>query len=327
MLTDRFGRTHDYLRISLTDKCNLRCSYCMPYDLPKGFYANAPKMSAVEIDSIVSVFVKLGIKKVRLTGGEPLIRRDFRDIIHLLSKYPVELVVTTNGIYLDEFIDDFKKNGIRSVNVSLDTLSKSKFFEITKRDYFDRIMKNIHLLLVNDFQVKVNIVLMKNINDNEILDFVAWTKDIPLHLRFIEFMPFNGNRWEKEKIVVQDEALEKIKECYKVIKLKDELQDTAKKYKISEHAGTFAFISTVSQPFCSGCNRIRLTSDGKLRNCLFSQSEIEILGPLRKGENIIPLIQNSVKRKELMLGGQRDFDAVVPGLESDTERAMVSIGG
>lgn len=327
MLTDSFGRVHDYLRISLTDRCNLRCSYCMPDDLPKGFFANSPRMTAGEINSIASVFVKRGVKKIRLTGGEPLLRKDFRDIIKLLSKHPVELAITTNGVYLDEFLDDFKKAHIKSVNVSLDTLSKEKFLSITKRDFFNRVFNNINLLLKNDFQVKVNVVLMRTVNDDELLNFIAWTKKNSVQIRFIEFMPFNGNQWGKEKIVPLEEALEKIKTYHEVIKLDDKLQDTTKKYCISGYEGTFAFISTISKPFCEGCNRIRLTSDGKLRNCLFAKSETDLLTPLRKGENIVPLIESSVYTKELMQGGRTDLDTVSAEREYSSTRCMVSIGG
>lgn len=327
MLTDSFNRVHDYLRISLTDRCNLRCSYCMPDDLPKGFFANAPRMTADEINSIASVFVKMGVKKIRLTGGEPLLRKDFREIINLLSVHPVELAVTTNGVYLDEYLDDFKNARVKSVNASLDTLNREKFLSITKRDYFNRVFDNIHLLVMNDFHVKVNVVLMRNVNDDEILSFIAWTKNFPIHIRFIEFMPFNGNQWDKEKIVSQEEALEKIRACYEVIKLKDKLQDTTKKYCISGHSGTFAFISTISKPFCEGCNRIRLTSDGKLRNCLFAKSETDILTPLRKGEDIAPLITSSVYKKEFMQGGRSDLDTVNAEREYSSTRCMVSIGG
>lgn len=327
MLTDSFGRVHDYLRISLTDRCNLRCSYCTPGDLPKGFFANVPKMSAEEIDHLASVFVKLGIKKIRLTGGEPLLRKDFHDIINLLSKHPIELAVTTNGIYMDEFLDDFKKAGIKSVNVSLDTLSKEKFISITKRDYFNRTMDNINLLLANNFHVKVNVVLMRGMNDDEILDFIAWSKNLSIHLRFIEFMPFIGNRYEKGKTVSHDEVLEKIKSSYQVIKLNDSINDTAKKYCIPGHESTFAFISTISQPFCEGCNRIRLTSDGKLRNCLFAQSETDLLKPLRNGENITSLIEATIYKKEQIRGGHADVDAMTSDSLNPSARAMVRIGG
>jgi cyclic pyranopterin phosphate synthase len=299
----------------------------MPDDLPKGFFANVPKMTAEEINSIASVLVKLGIKKIRLTGGEPLLRKDFKEIIHRLSFLPAELAITTNGVFIDEYIDEMKNARIKSVNVSLDTLNKEKFSSITKRDSFNRVHDNIHLLLMNYFHVKVNVVLMRNVNDDEILHFIAWAKNLPIHIRFIEFMPFNGNQWEKGKIVSQKEVLEKIKACYEVIKLKDKFEDTTKKYCISGYAGTFAFISTISKPFCEGCNRIRLTSDGKLRNCLFAKHETDLLTPLRKGEDLVSMIESSVYKKEAMQGGRTDLDTVNIEREYTSTRCMVSIGG
>ena len=287
-----FGRIHDYLRISLTDKCNLRCTYCNPVDLPKGYFAGAPRMSADEIDKIVSVFVQEGVKKIRLTGGEPLVRKDAKEIIERLSKYPVELAITTNGVFVHEFIETFKKAGIHSVNVSLDSLNKERNFSITGRDEFDRVTQNINLLLKNDFHVKVNMVVMKNVNEDEIPDFVEWTKHQPVHVRFIEFMPFAGNQWTNEKVFTYREILELISSRYAFISLPNGRNDTAKKYFVPAHKGTFAIISTMSQPFCSGCNRMRLTTDGKMKNCLFSKNEVDILGALRNGQDILPLIKH-----------------------------------
>lgn len=183
MLKDTYNRTHDYLRISLIDKCNLRCMYCNPVDLPKSFFEKMPRMTAEEIDQVVSVFVKLGVKKIRLTGGEPLVRKDVKEIIHRLSKYPVELAITTNGVFVHEQIDVFKEAGLKSVNVSLDSLSKKNYALITQRDKFDTVMRNIHLLLKNDFHVKVNVVVIKDVNDSEISDFINWSRIH--HWRFV----------------------------------------------------------------------------------------------------------------------------------------------
>lgn len=327
MLQDKFNRIHDYLRISLTDKCNLRCTYCNPVDLPKGFYAGSKKMSADEIDFIVSVFVKEGVKKIRLTGGEPLIRKDAKEIIERVSKYPVELTITTNGVFVHEFIETFKQAGIRSVNVSLDSLKREKNFAISQRDEFDRVINNINQLLKNNFHVKVNAVVMKNVNHDEILDFVGWTKNEPVHVRFIEFMPFDGNKWSNEKVFTHREILELIATKYDFIKLLNEKNDTAKKYFIPKHQGTFAIISTMSEPFCSGCNRMRLTTDGKMKNCLFSNGEVDILGALRNGEDILPLIKKCVGDKKEALGGQ--FTPAYKSTDASkiNNRSMINIGG
>ena len=327
MLADNYNRVHDYLRISLTDKCNLRCTYCCPVDLPRGYFAGSKKLSADEIDYITSVFVKEGVKKIRLTGGEPLIRKDANEIIERLSKYPVELAITTNGVFVHEFIETFKQAGIHSVNVSLDSLIKEKYFAISQRDEFERVTGNIILLLKNNFHVKVNVVVMKNVNHDEILDFVEWTKNQPVHVRFIEFMPFAGNQWRNEKVFSHKEILELISCKYDFIKLTDEKKDTAKKYFAPKHQGTFAIISTMSEPFCDGCNRMRLTTDGKMKNCLFSKGEVDILGALRNGEDILPLIKKCIGEKEKALGGQ--FTAVYKNTDSEKikNRSMINIGG
>lgn len=327
MLTDKFNRVHDYLRISLTDKCNLRCSYCNPVDMPKGYFAGMPRMTAEEIDHIVSVFVNEGVKKIRFTGGEPLVRKDAGEIIERLSVYPVELAVSTNGFLVNEYLDRFKQAGVKSVNVSLDSLNREVFFSITKRDGFNRIMDNIQLLLKHNFQVKINVVVMRNINDHELVDFVRWTKDWPLHVRFIEFMPFTGNQWTEEKVLSYHEMLQLISSGFDFLKLPDGKHDTSKKYFVPDHKGTFAFISTMSEPFCGGCNRMRLTTDGKMKNCLFSASEVDLLSALRKGQDIIPLIRQCVSDKKESLGGQ--FTSIYKSMDISklSNRSMIDIGG
>jgi len=327
MLNDNFGRLHDYLRISLTDKCNLSCTYCRPVDVPKCFYSAGNKMSVDEIDKITSVFVKEGVNKIRITGGEPLIRKDAKKIIEVLSKYPVKLAITTNGVFVHNFIDSFMQAGINSVNVSLDSLNKESYFAISQRDEFDRVFKNIELLVKNNFHVKINVVVMKNINHDKILDFVEWTKNNPVHVRFIEFMPFAGNKWNNENVFSHKEILNLISSKYNYIKMLNEKNDTAKKYFVSKHEGTFAIISTMSEPFCGGCNRMRLTTDGKMKNCLFSKGEIDILSALRNGEDILPLIKKCISNKEKALGGQ--FTSAYTSIDAlkINNRSMINIGG
>lgn len=327
MLTDQFKRVHDYLRVSLTDKCNLRCTYCNPIDLPRGHFSNANKMSLEEIDTIVGVFVEMGIKKVRLTGGEPLVRKDAKEIILRLSKYPVELTLTTNAVFVHEFIETFQRVGIHSVNVSLDSLIPKRNQIITGRDEFKRVMQNIDLLLEHRFQVKVNTVIMADVNAREIPDFVAWTREKPIQVRFIEFMPFSGNHWRKEKVFSYNEMLSLIGERYEYVPLHNDRHDTALKYKVPGFQGTFAMISTMSHPFCSGCNRLRLTTDGKMKNCLFSRSEVDILGALRNGQDIRPLILKSVYDKEEALGGQFTTIDKNPDFSNIINRSMINIGG
>lgn len=284
-------------------------------------------MTADEIDTIVSVFIQEGVKKIRLTGGEPLVRKDAKEIIQRLAKYHVEMAITTNGVFVHEFIETFKEAGIHSVNVSLDSLKKEKNLSITQRDEFEKVNGNIKLLLENDFHVKVNVVVMKNVNEDEITDFVEWTKQQPVHVRFIEFMPFAGNQWSNEKVFSHSEILELISSKYDFVKLDGHKNDTAKKYSVPGYKGTFAIISSMSQPFCSGCNRMRLTTDGKMKNCLFSKNEVDILGALRNGLDILPLIKQCVTDKEEAMGGQ--FAAVYKNTDASkiNNRSMIAIGG
>ncbi len=326
MIKDKFGRVHTYLRISLTDNCNLRCFYCMPED-DYDFTPASRLMQPDEIETLAKIFVEQGITKIRLTGGEPLVRKDAAKIILSLSKLPVELTMTTNATRLHNFIDVLKKAKIKSVNVSLDTLQPEKFSLITRRDSFHQVRSNIELLLHYNFKVKINVVVMKGFNDNEINDFIEWTMHNPVEVRFIEFMPFSGNRWTSNKVVSLDEILSTINKKYSFLPLQNDKNDTAKHFMIPGHAGTFAVISTMSSPFCSGCNRMRLTADGKMKNCLFSKGETDLLGALRNGEYLLPLIQQNIKTKYKELGGQfvADVDKVNAGIIEN--RSMITIGG
>ncbi len=323
-IVDQFNRVHDYLRISLTERCNLRCFYCMPAEgillRPRSTF-----MSAEEIISITGTFVSLGVKKIRLTGGEPLVRKDAKLILEELSKLPVELAITTNGILVNEYIETFTKCGVHSINVSLDSLKKEKFNTITRRDYFDTVVSNIELLLQNKFHVKVNAVVIKGVNDEEVCDFVSWTKDKNVHVRFIEFMPFDGNNWNWEKGVSYREIMAKIDEQFGsgIIKLDDGKNDTAKNYAIEGHLGTFAIISSITNPFCDTCNRLRLTADGKMKNCLFSGGETDLLGALRRGEDIVPMIEQTVWNKKAIRGGAETLN----DFSKQKNRTMVAIGG
>lgn len=295
--------------------------YVFPDALPAHY------MKADEIEEMVNIFAELGVNKIRLTGGEPLVRKDARKIIDSISNIhstaesgKIKLTITTNGILVHQFLDVFQRAGINSVNMSLDTLIPERFEAITKRNYFHKVVSNMHLLLQHHFHVKLNVVVMKGINDDEITDFVQLTRDYPLHVRFIEFMPFAGNEWNKNKLISYSEMLAQVKHFYEVVPLENEKHDTSKKFKVLGHEGTFAFINTMSEPFCGDCNRIRLTADGKLKNCLFSKGEIDILSPLRKGEDVKQLIISSIQNKHEKWGGQQLF-------ELTENRSMIAIGG
>ncbi len=328
-LIDTFGREHSYLRISITERCNLRCKYCMPVE---GIKLSPKKniMTADEIYSIAKTFVEHGVDKIRLTGGEPLIRKDAPEIIERLASLPTTLAITTNGVNVDQFIPLFKKCGIKKLNLSLDTLNAEKNHLITRRNYFDRIYKNILLLVEEDFEVKVNCVLMKGENDDEIIDFINLTKKMPLAIRFIEFMPFDGNRWNLNQMVSLEEILKKAVDEFgiaQIQKLKDPPTDTAKHYRIKNYRGNFAIISSVTNPFCDGCNRIRLTANGRLKNCLFSSAESDILSLLRKNKPIVPAIKEIIKLKFKTRSGMDTIEQFNDPEIHTKNRSMIAIGG
>jgi molybdenum cofactor biosynthesis protein A len=329
ILTDDFGRKHNYLRISLLEKCNLRCTYCMPAD----GIALSPKaslMTADEIFSLAQIFVENGVDKIRLTGGEPLLRKDFPEIILKLSTLKTSLSITTNGILIDRHIEALKEANIKKINLSLDTLVSSKFHTITLRNQFEKVIDNLHLLLNNDFHVKVNVVLMKGFNENEITDFVKLTQFLPISIRFIEFMPFAGNEWDRSKMVSQNEILSEVNNVFaseEIQKLEDEKNFTARTYKIKGFQGDFGIISSITNPFCDGCNRIRLTANGKIKNCLFSNSETDLLTAFRNGESITNLISESIKNKKKVRAGMVTISEMDdPKLHFDN-RSMIAIGG
>lgn len=329
ILTDSFNRKHSYLRISLIERCNLRCTYCMPAEGIK-LTPREHLMRYEEIYEIAKIFVNNGVSKIRLTGGEPFIRKDINIIFEKLASLPVELAITTNGVTIDKHIDTLKKYNIKAINISLDTLQVEKFNQITRRNDFNKVYNNLMLLIKEGFNVKINAVLIKAFNDNEIIPFINFTKDLPVTFRFIEFMPFDGNQWDKSKLVTQKEILEQVYSQYKkenVIRLKDTPNDTSRNFKIAGFTGSFAIISSVSNPFCDTCNRLRLTADGKLKNCLFSATEQDLLTSFRAGKNIEPLIAKAVRGKFKMRGGMDTAAKLEDKDLHSKNRSMISIGG
>lgn len=326
-IVDRFGRVHDYLRISLTERCNLRCFYCMPEEGIQ-LRDKAEFMSSEELVEIAMVFVEMGVKKIRLTGGEPLIKRGFANLIRTLGEMPIELALTTNAVLIDKYLDDLIVAGVRNINVSLDSLKEDRFNSISRRNYFQKIKSNIDLLLQNNFNVKINVVLMRGVNDDEVIDFIEWTRTEKIHVRFIEFMPFDGNNWNQEKKISLQEVLDKVYSYYnvgEVEKLVDAKNDTCKNYSIKNSLGTFGIISSVTNPFCSTCNRIRLTADGRIKNCLFSQTETDLLTAHRNGEKLESLILESIHSKYKERGGFKDFSN--ESIKLMKNRTMTAIGG
>ena len=326
MIQDEFGRVHNYLRISLTDNCNLRCFYCMP-DEDYDFTPAARLMQTEEVEQLARLFVREGVTKIRLTGGEPLVRKDAAKIIESLSALPVELVMTTNATRIHEFITVLKASNIRTINVSLDTLQPDKFLLVTRRNLFHQVRSNIELLLHHGFKVKINVVIMKGFNEDEINDFIEWTTHIPVQIRFIEFMPFSGNRWTGNKVFSMQDMFSEINTRFEFLPVENELHDTAKHFMIPGHVGSFAIISTMSSPFCSSCNRMRLTADGKLKNCLFSTGETDLLTALRNHEDVTERIHASIRSKARQLGGQFSGTFDMLDAASIHNRPMITIGG
>ena len=327
-IVDQHNRAHNYLRISLTEKCNLRCAYCMPADgIP--LLPNKDLMQADEVFAIAEQFVKMGVDKIRLTGGEPLVRKDFRDILLRLADLPVELAISTNAILVNQYFNLFKQVGLKKINISLDSLREDRFKQITRRDHFATVMKNLEEAIAQGFRVKVNVVLMKGFNEDEIIDFIEFTRQRNVSVRFIEFMPFNGNNWNSEKLVSLQTILNTAEKAYtqKVIRLVDDPHDTTKLYKIDGFKGTWGVISTVTSPFCSGCNRMRLTANGRMKNCLFSNNEVDLLSALRNNENLEPLINQAVWQKKAVRAGMDSDQKLADKEYNQKNRSMIAIGG
>ncbi|XP_037861973.1 molybdenum cofactor biosynthesis protein 1 isoform X2 [Chlorocebus sabaeus] len=303
-LTDSFGRQHSYLRISLTEKCNLRCQYCMPEEgVPLTPKANL--LTTEEILTLARLFVKEGIDKIRLTGGEPLIRPDVVDIVAQLQRLEGlrTIGVTTNGINLARLLPQLQKAGLSAINISLDTLVPAKFEFIVRRKGFHKVMEGIHKAIELGYNpVKVNCVVMRGLNEDELLDFAALTEGLPLDVRFIEYMPFDGNKWNFKKMVSYKEMLDTIRQQWPELeKLPEEESSTAKAFKIPGFQGQISFITSMSEHFCGTCNRLRITADGNLKVCLFGNSEVSLRDHLRAGaseQELLRIIGAAVGRKK-----------------------------
>ena len=274
-MKDRFGRDITYLRISVTDLCNLRCKYCMPESGVESL-CHSDILSLEEIVEIVKVAAKNGITKIRLTGGEPLVRRGFVHLCKEISKIEQieDIAITTNGVHLKNMADDIFENKVKRINFSLDTLVKEKYNDITRRNDFEKTMESLFYAIEKGFKVKLNVVLIGGFNDDEIENFVKLANDYDLEVRFIELMQIGETaNWSKDKFVSNKIVLEKVP------KLEfDGVSGVAKIYKIKGQKGKIGLISPISCSFCSDCNRIRLTSDGKLKPCLHSKDEINLKG-------------------------------------------------
>lgn len=329
ILTDSFNRAHTYLRISLIERCNLKCTYCMPEDgiplSPRNYL-----MTYEEVYTIAKTFVEHGVTKIRLTGGEPFIRKDIHVILKKLASLGIELSITTNAVLVDKYISVLKEYEIKTLNVSLDTLNRGKFSKITRRNEFERVYKNVLLLIKEGFKVKINVVLIKGFNEEEVINFIELSKHYPVTVRFIEFMPFNGNKWDLSKLVSYAQIMDMIHAHYSkasIKRIQDAPNDTSKNYKVSDYKGSFSVISSVTNPFCDSCNRIRLTANGKLKNCLFSDGEEDILTPLRQGIDIEPIIHRNVMSKKKIRNGLETIESFQEQDAHSKNRSMIAIGG
>jgi len=327
-LTDAFGRKLNYLRISVTDRCNLRCIYCAPSKNFRWKQRNRI-MTFEEIIRVARLFAEMGTKKIRVTGGEPLVRRNLDGLISQLSSIPgIETIaMTTNGVLLKENIHRLKKAGLTSINISLDTLRRNRFMELTLSDAHQDVIDGIDKAIEAGFApVKINMVVIAGVNDDEVIDFVELAKTTPINVRFIEFMPFKFNNWSMDSFVSGKKIRSDIEKCYKLIPTGKDHDDTsgpAKDYRIEGFAGTVSFITPMSDHFCGACNRIRLTADGSIKPCLFSAGEVNTLKSLRNGtgnEEIMEKIRVAITTKP-------EHHLQTGELIRMENRAMIQIGG
>lgn len=341
-LTDRYRRHHNYLRLSLAEKCNLRCTYCMP-EQGVDLSPSNQLLTTNELLQLAEHFVSHGVTKVRLTGGEPTLRSDLSDIIAGLHQMGLQVGMTTNGVNL-KHLDDYVQNGLRSINISLDTLNRDKFAKLTRRPpaYFDRVLDNLQRAsCISELTTKVNCVVQRNVNDDEIADFIQLTdtKLLPktTHVRFIEYMPFADNGWDYSHIVPYQELIQSLPFALKPI-VSDDPNDTTKWYLYQHHndedtapaaAARIGFITSMSEHFCQTCNRLRLTADGQLKVCLFDETtNISLRDALRSqwsAAELDKLIYYAVSKKKAKLGGHPDPQTL--GANSSQNRPMTLIGG
>ena len=325
-LRDTFGRFHNYLRISLTEKCNLRCVYCMPEKgvelTPKSHLLTTP-----EIIRLSRIFIGIGVDKIRLTGGEPTIRKDINDVVEQIGNLPglKSLAMTTTGIVLSKHLSHFKNNNLTQLNISLDTLRKERFTLFTRRLGYDMVLRSIDDALGMDYKnLKINCVVMNGKNDDEIIDFVRFTKDRDVNVRFIEYMPFDDNKWSSNKLVPYRQLVKDIEtEFGPIIRKDDHFTEVAKNFSIPGFKGSVSFITSMTDSFCGGCNRTRIMADGNYKVCLFGNTEVSLRDHLRSGatdEEIINVISMAVKNKKKAHAGM-DILHTLPN------RPMIKIGG
>ena len=324
---DGHGRRISDLRVSVTDRCNFRCQYCMPAEgLP--WLERSAVLSFEEIERLVRVFASMGVTDVRLTGGEPLVRRDFPTLVAMLARIEgvEDLSLTTNGYLLERDAAALVQAGIRRVNVSIDSLQRDRFFQITRRDSLDQVLRGLAALAAHPevHPIKVNAVAMRGFTEEEALPFAEFARTTAFQVRFIEFMPLDADHaWTPDSVLTGDELRALIDAVYPLEELPREPSATARVFRFADGQGEIGFINPVSEPFCADCNRVRLTAEGKLRTCLLSVNETDLREPLRAGASdleLSELIRDAVWRKELK------HRVGEPGF-SQPARTMSAIGG
>jgi GTP 3',8-cyclase len=325
-LFDKFGRQITDLRISITDRCNFRCVYCRSAD-PENYREHDEILSWPELERLARIFVSLGIRKVRLTGGEPLVRNGLEKFIAYLKDLGVQdLSMTTNGHLLAERCDALLAAGLHRINISLDSLDPIKFEKITRTRSYDAVMRGIDVAQTKGFApVKVNAVLVRGFNEDEVEAFAAFSRERGVIMRFIEFMPLDADRhWSRELMVPAAEVYDRINAQWPLVQIPNEKSETARKYRFADGAeGEIGLIAPVTQAFCGHCSRIRLTADGKLRTCLFSKEDRDLRGQIRAGATdaeIEEWVRDVVNEKEE--GHRINEPGFVP-----PSRTMVFIGG
>ena len=304
-LVDSFGRTHDNLRISVTDRCNIRCFYCMP-ETDVQFVDRREILDFEEIERFARIAAGLGVTKLRVTGGEPLVRRDLPVLIRRLADIPGirDLALTTNGVLLEELAAPLYDAGLRRINVHLDTLDRARFREITRRDDFDKVLRGIETAQRLGFgPIKLNAVAVKNLVEPDIVPLARYARENNFEVRYIEFMPLDAQQlWDRSKVLFADDILAMLaREIGPLEVIPDsDPRAPALEYRFADGIGRVGFIASVSRPFCLNCNRIRLTADGKLRYCLFAIEEADVKTLMRGGasdEEIAALIRGNVAAK------------------------------
>ncbi len=331
-LIDKFGRIHDYIRISLTDKCNLNCTYCNPDTHNYKKLGKNDILNYDELIRLIKIFlVDFEVRKIRFTGGEPLVRKDiitfFEKLYDIKRSYNFEFCLTTNGTLLENKISRLRELGLDKLNISIDSLNAEKYKQITGKDVIKSVKHSIDMAEELKFDgLKINVVLIKGINDGEILDFVDFVRDRKITLRFIEYMPFGCNGWSKDKFISSGELKRMIEKKYKLIKINDSKLRVASNYNIEGYTGRIGFISSISNNFCGSCNRIRIKSDGNMKSCLFSDESGEInlkkyiRDPLCSDSYIARLIYERVQLKEK---GHLGVDDII---KLDKNK-MIDVGG